>query len=143
MNNEKMKGGKFRAGRKPMNDPANCRYTIRLNEADNARFLTLFEQSGMKRKSAFIRKRIFSEGFKVIKIDKTSVEYYNKLTELVALFRKVGVNYNQVVKLLHSRYNDKMAWALMEKLHKMTTELMESGRKIHEQNEKFRIWLQR
>jgi hypothetical protein len=143
MNNEKMNGRKNRAGRKPLQDPATFRYTIRLTEVDQARFLTLFEQSGMKRKSAFIRKRIFSESFKVIKIDKTNVEYYNKLTELVALFRKVGVNYNQVVKLLHSRYNDKMAWALMEKLHKLTTELMETGRKIHEQNENFKVWLQR
>ena len=91
----------------------------------------------------FIRKRIFLEPFKVITIDKAAVDYYNKLTETVALFRSLGVNYNQVVKMMHTRYSDKVAWTLLEKLNLITSELMEVGNEIKAQNEVFKQWLQR
>ena len=132
-----------RRGRKTVIDQAIFRYTIRFNGEEYDRFLHLFEQSGMKRKSGFIRKRIFSEEFKVITIDKTSLDYYNKLTETVALFRSIGVNYNQVVKLMHTRYSDKVAWTILEKLNLITAELMEVGNEIKAQNEVFKQWLQR
>ena len=132
-----------RRGRKTVIDQAIFRYTIRFNGQEYDRFLHLFEQSGMKRRSAFIRKRIFSEEFKVITIDKTSMDYYNKLTETVALFRSIGVNYNQVVKLMHTRYSDKVAWTILEKLNLITAELMEVGNEIKAQNEVFKQWLQR
>ena len=53
-------------------DPATYRYYIRLNAADNTRFLTLMERTGMTNKSKFIVKRIFSEPFRVLKIDKSA-----------------------------------------------------------------------
>ena len=130
-------------GKKTALAPAIYRYTIRFTGEEYDRFLHLFEQSGMKRKSSFIRKRIFLEPFKVITIDKAGVDYYNKLTETVALFRSLGVNYNQVVKMMHTRYSDKVAWTLLEKLELITSELMEVGNEIKTQNEAFKQWLQR
>ncbi len=130
-------------GKKTALDPAIYRYTIRFTGEEYNRFLQLFEQSGMKRKSNFIRKRIFLEPFKVITIDKAAVDYYNKLTETVALFRSLGVNYNQVVKMMHTRYSDKVAWTILEKLNLITSELMEVGNEIKTQNEAFKQWLQR
>lgn len=64
------------AGRKPKADPAVFRYSISFNAIDHARFLALFDQSGMHTKAHFITARIFGEPFKVIKIDKAAVEYY-------------------------------------------------------------------
>ena len=87
------------AGRKPKADPAVFRYSISFNAIDHARFLALFDQSGMRTKAHFITARIFGEPFKVIKIDKGAVEYYTRLTALYSQYRGIAVNYNQVVKL--------------------------------------------
>ena len=35
-------------------------------------------------------------------VDKSAVEYYRKLSELTAQVHKIGVNYNQVIRLLLS-----------------------------------------
>jgi len=39
---------------------------------------------------------LFNREIKVVKIDKSALDYYTKLTELYAQFRSVGVNYNQI-----------------------------------------------
>ena len=41
-------------GRKPKEDPATFRYTIRFNETEHNEFLTRFEHSGMNVKAHFI-----------------------------------------------------------------------------------------
>ena len=66
------------------------RYYIRLSEEENADFLSLYERSGAKNKSDFIRARIFSQSFKVITIDKSTVDFCNKVTEMNAQIRKIG-----------------------------------------------------
>ena len=48
-----------KTGRKPKNDPAVNRYSINLNAEDNAKFLALFDQSGMKVIAHFITACIF------------------------------------------------------------------------------------
>jgi len=53
---------------------------VRLNSEDNARFLTLFEQSAMHTKVHFILDRIFNKELQVININKASVDYYTRLT---------------------------------------------------------------
>ena len=40
-------------------------------------------------------------------MDKSAVEYCTRLTEFYAQFRAVAVNYNQVVKALHSNFSEK------------------------------------
>ena len=75
------------AGRKPKADPAVFRYSISFNAIDHARFLALFDQSGMRTKAHFITARIFGEPFKVIKIDKAAVEYYTRNLSKLPRFR--------------------------------------------------------
>lgn len=131
-------------GRKPKADPAVFRYSISFNAVDHARFLTLFEQSGMRTKAHFITKRIFSEPFKVIKIDKAAVDYYTRLTNLYAQFRAIGINYNQVVKALNANFTEKKALAVLYKLEKATLELVELNQKIIELTQEFeQKWLQK
>ena len=51
---------------------------------------------------------------KVVKIDKVATDYYIKLTNLQSEYRRVGVNYNQVVKAVHSgELTEKKALALL------------------------------
>lgn len=42
------------AGRKVLADPRTHRYYLCLNDSENEKFLTMFEQSGMKNKAEFI-----------------------------------------------------------------------------------------
>lgn len=46
-------------GRKVLADPRTHRYYVRLNDEQNLRFLSLYEQSGLRTKADFILARIF------------------------------------------------------------------------------------
>ena len=117
MNEEKREPRKRgKGGRPPKNDPAKHRLTVNLTDTQHAGFLAMFEQSGVQSLSAFISARIFGDGFRVVKTDASAVEFTAKLTALHSQFRSVGVNYNQIVKELHSNFGEKKALALLYKL---------------------------
>jgi len=90
----------------------------------------LFEQSGLLNKAAFIKARVFNETFRVIKVDRSLLDYYQKLTTLYGQFRSVGVNYNQTVVVLKSNFTEKKAFAMLAKLEKLTLELVIIGGEI-------------
>jgi hypothetical protein len=112
-----------KGGRHPKKDPAVFRYSISLNAQENAKFLSLFEQSGMKVMAHFITSCIFQRTIKTVKIDKVTMDFYMRLTTLYGQFRAVGVNYNQVVKILYRNFSEKKAAAYLFKLEKETTEM--------------------
>ena len=88
--------------RKELNKPRWDNWHVRLPDPkDQQRAIDLFHKSGAETKSDFVRTRILGEHFKMITVDKSAVEYYRKLSELTAQVHKIGVNYNQVVRLLH------------------------------------------
>lgn len=92
----------------------------------------------------FIAGRVFGDEFRVVKIDRSAMEYVSKLTSFYAQFRSVGTNYNQVVKELHSNFSEKKALALLYKLEKATIELVEIGKEILDLSEGFKEkWLQK
>ena len=131
MNEEKRvprKRGK--GGRPPKNDPAKRRLTVNLTDTLYAEFLSLFEQSGVQSLSAFIAARIFGDEFRVVKTDASAVEFIATLTALYGQIRSIGVNYNQVVKQLHTAFGEKKALALLYKLEKETIELAGIGREV-------------
>ena len=117
-------------GRNPKNDPAVFRYTVRFNEEENNRFLSMFGKSGVTAKAVFIKAQFFGQPFKVLVVDKAFVEYYTKLSDVHAQYRAIGTNYNQVVKELKSRFSEKKAMALLYKLEKCTLELVSLSRQI-------------
>jgi len=119
-----------KGGRKHKNDPAIHRYSISLNDMENAQFLTLFEQSGMKVMAHFITACIFQRTVKTVKIDMDAVDFHTKLTSLYSQFRAVGVNYNQIVKILYRNFSEKKAAAYLFKLEKQTAEMAELCRKV-------------
>ncbi|PWN64174.1 conjugal transfer protein MobA [Chryseobacterium viscerum] len=112
-----------KGGRNPKKDPAIFRYSISLNAEENARFLSLFEQSEMKVMAHFITACLFQRTIKTVKIDKASTDYYMRLTTLYGQFRAIGVNYNQIVKLLYRNFSEKKAAAYLYKLEKQTAEM--------------------
>jgi len=126
-----------RGGRKPKKDPAIHRYSISLNDMENAQFLTLFEQSGMKVMAHFITACIFQKPIKTVKIDMDAVNYHVRLTNFYSQFRAVGVNYNQIVKILYRNFTEKKALAYLFKLEKQTAEMADLCRKVIELTREF------
>lgn len=96
---------------------------VRFSDQEYARFLTLYEESGVYAKSVFIKARVFNEAFRVIKHDQGTMEYVAKLTQFYAQFRAIGVNYNQVVKLLNTNFSERKGLQMLYKLEKQTIEL--------------------
>lgn len=121
---------KHKGGRHPKADRATFRYSISLTAAENTKFLTLFEQSGMNVMAHFITACIFQKTITTVKFDKAAMDYHVKLTGLFGQFRAIGVNYNQVVKMLYSNFTEKKAAAALYKLEQQTIELAILGRKI-------------
>ncbi len=99
---------KSKSGRNPKLDPAVYRYTVRFNEEEHNRFLAMFGKSGVYARSVFLKAHFFGQPFKVLKVDKTLVDYYTKLSDL------------------------KKAMALLYKLEQHTVELVKLSRRIVE-----------
>ncbi len=125
-------------GRPPENDPAIHCCMVRFNSVEYARFLTMYEQTAIKSKAQFIKARVFNESFKVVKVDTTQLEYYQKLSSFYAQFRAVGVNYNQVVVALKSNFSEKKALAFLYKLERLTIEMINLNKEILTLSDKFR-----
>ena len=70
-----------RTGRKPKSDPADHKYSFRLNAEENTKFEKLLADSGAGNLTLFIKKSIFSGQIKIVKIDKATMDYYIRLTE--------------------------------------------------------------
>ena len=124
-------------GRPLKTDPAIFRYSLSLNEEENAKFLALFDQSNMDVKAHFIKSRIFDKTIKTIQIDKGTVDFYMRLTSFHSQFRSIGVNYNQIVKVLYKNFSEKKAAAFLYKLEKQTAEMAMLCQKIIQLTEKF------
>ncbi|OBW41823.1 hypothetical protein AB670_01816 [Chryseobacterium sp. MOF25P] len=128
-----------KGGRNPKTNPSIHRHVFRLTDEENAQLLSLFEASGMSNKAKFIVAILFSKEIKAVKIDKGTADFYMRLTSLFGQFRAVGVNYNQVVKLLYSRFTEKKAAAFLFKLEKQTAEMANLCKKIIELTEEFNL----
>jgi hypothetical protein len=127
-----------KGGRPPKTDPCRHRYSIKLNDADNAQFLTMLEKTGLKYNAAkFIKTCLFKRELKYVKFDKAVMDYYMHLTTFHSQFRAIGVNYNQVVKHLKAIFSEKMALAMLYKLEKATIELVVINKQVMELTKEF------
>ncbi|NDV69953.1 conjugal transfer protein MobA [Dysgonomonas sp. 25] len=139
-----MKNNKTKSGRKPSDDPAIYRYVVRLNSIENEKFMSLYLKSGKKRKADFVKTMLLEKEITVITFNKSIFDYYTRLTDLHHQYRKIGINYNQVVKQINSNATEKRTKALLLQLEKMTFKLVVLSKQIfeltQEMNEK---WLQK
>ena len=139
MMNENSNKRQNKGGRTPKTDPSIHRHVFRMTDQENARLLSLFEASGMSNKAKFIILLLFGKEIKSVKIDKGTVDFYMRLTSFHSQFRSVGVNYNQVVKLLYKNFSEKKASAYLYKLEKQTIEMAVICGKIIELSEEFKV----
>ena len=136
-----------RTGRKPKSDPADYRYSFRLNAGENSRFEQMLAESGAKDRTLFIKKAIFGGTLKVVKTDKATMDYYVRLTNFYHQFQAIGNNYNQTVKAIKNNFGEKRAYALLRNLEKTTIDLVVLSKRIimltHEFEETYLIKKQR
>ena len=121
-----------KGGRKPKLNRSCHRYVFRLNDQENVRFLSLYEASGMNNRAKFIISLIFQREIRMVKLDVPAMDYHTQLTKLFGQFRAVGVNYNQIVKILYRNFSEKKAAAYLFKLEKQTVEMASLCRQIIE-----------
>jgi len=144
MSMTKEKRKKHKGGRKQKANPRKHRYSFNLNDEENARFILLFEASGMGVKAHFITACVFEKPVKVVKIDKGTIDFYMRLTNFYGQFRAVGVNYNQVTKAIKNNFSEKKALAFLSQLEKATLELVAINIKVMDLTRKFEErWLQK
>lgn len=134
---EQQQKKQHKGGRNPKANPSIHRYVFRLTDEENAKFLSLFEASGADNKAQFVTALLFSKPVKSVKVDMAAMDYYTRLTTLFGQFRAVGVNYNQVVKILYRNFSEKKAAAYLFKLEKQTAALAKLCRDIMELTKEF------
>lgn len=133
-----------RTGRKPKSDPADYKYSFRLNAEENTKFEQMVADAEAKDRTRFIKKALFGGQIKVVKIDKATMDYYIKLTEFHKQFQAIGNNYNQVVRAVKTNFGEKRAMSLLYQLEKATIELMLLTKKVMALTQEYeKKWLQK
>ncbi len=131
-------------GRNPKLNPKTHCVMVRFDDVEWNRFLTMFEESQVYAKAVFLKAHFFGRKFKVLKVDKTLVDYCTKLSDFHAQFRAIGTNYNQVVKELRIHFSEKKAMALLYKLEQRTIDLVRVSREIADLSKEMQTkWEQR
>ena len=107
--------------KKPDGRCATCsrcdRWHIRIpNSEDQQKVLDLYRRSGAASKSDFVRARLLGESFKVIVGSPSAAPYLERLTKIVALTNKIGVLYNEAVKVLNAYHSVATAQRMLGKL---------------------------
>ncbi len=121
-----------RYGRNPKLNPKTHCVMVRFDDVEWNRFLTMYEESQVYAKAVFLKAHFFGQKFKVLKVDKTLVDFCTKLSDFHAQFRAIGTNYNQVVKELRIHFSEKKAMSLLYKLEQRTIDLVRVSREIAE-----------
>ena len=97
-----------------------------------------------KNRTEYIKAAIFRREIRVTKVDAGVKEYWKLLNNIQAQYRKFGINYNQVVKILHTTFEEKKALAFLYKLENITIELVNLNKEIIELTKKIeKEWLQK
>ena len=114
---------------KPDSRCATCprwdRWHIRIpNPKDQQKLIELYQKSGAKTKSDFLRARLLDESFKVIIEDESAVEYYRKLSNITARIQKIGILYNQTVRAINSYHSVKAAQVMLQRLEQFSQQII-------------------
>ncbi len=69
-------------GRNPKLNPKTHCVMVRFDDEEWNKFLTMYEESQVYAKAVFLKAHFFGQKFKVLKVDKAMVEYYNQAVGL-------------------------------------------------------------
>ena len=80
------------------------------------------ERSGVESLSAFIKMQLFGKPFKVFVVDENTRVFIDRLSAFNAQYRTIGVEYDEVVRMLRQNFNEKKAMKALYNLEKITVE---------------------
>ena len=123
---------KKKRGRKPKADKQTYRHMIRLNNKDNEKFLSLFQQSGARSKSRFIADCILNNPIKIVQINKSIIDFAMQLSKFFVQFRVIKTNYNQVFQTLVRNLGEEKARSMMKIVEKPTLDFILMRNRIEE-----------
>ncbi|KGN71763.1 hypothetical protein [Porphyromonas sp. COT-108 OH1349] len=93
------------------------RWHIRIpNLEDQKKLIELYQKSGAKTKSHYLRARLLNESFKVITQDESAEPYLRQLDSIITKLRVIGVSYNEAVKTLNSYHTVAAAQRMIRQL---------------------------
>lgn len=93
MNTERKRGGRI-----PKLNPKSHHVMLRFDDDEWMKFLVMYEQTDVKAKAVFAKARIFGEPFKVLREDKTLVEYYTKLSSFHSQYRMMATTTTRLLR---------------------------------------------
>jgi hypothetical protein len=67
----------------------------------------MYLQAGNPGMSHFLKSVILNKPIKVVKIDRSTMDYFMRLTNFYSQFQAAGVNYNQTVKAVKTSFSEK------------------------------------
>jgi hypothetical protein len=108
----------------------NLQYTIRFTEKESIELDYLLHKYGFQKKSSFIKKCIFKKEFHVVTYDESLYDVIDKLNEILYQYRKIGENYNQVVKQINKVFNEEKGKQLLSRLAQNTIEMVQVTERI-------------
>ena len=101
------------------------RWHIRIPKLeDQQKIFELYQRSGAKTKSDFLRVRLLDESSKVIIEEESAEEYYRKLSSITAQMHKIGILYNQAVKAINSYHTVKAAQVMLQRLEQYSRQII-------------------
>lgn len=125
-----MKQNFSRGGRPPKIEATAFRCSVNFTAAEKVSLLTMQERSGVESLSAFIKMQLFGKPFKVFVVDENTRVFIDRLSAFNAQYRTIGVEYDEVVKMLRQNFTEKKAMKALYNLEKITIELVKLNREI-------------
>ena len=111
---------KSKYGRNPKLNPKTHCVMVRFDDVEWNRFLTMYEESNVYAKAVFLKAHFFGQKFKVLKVDKTMLDYYTTLSDFHAQFR---CHWHELQsgsqRATHATSRRRRRWRLLYKLEKL------------------------
>jgi K+/H+ antiporter YhaU regulatory subunit KhtT len=101
------------------------KYSIRFTEKESIELDYLLHKYGFQKVSSFIKKCIFKKEFHVVTYDESLYDVIDMLNDMLYQYRKIGENYNQVVKQIHKAFNEEKGKQLLGRLAQNTIDLVQ------------------
>lgn len=125
-----MKQSFSRGGRPPKIRATAFRCSVNFTAAEKATLLAMQEKSGVESLSAFIKRQLFGKPFKVFVVDENTRIFIDRLSSFNAQYRTLGVEYDEVVRMLRRNFTEKKAMKALYNLERTTIELIKLNREI-------------
>lgn len=125
-------------GRPEKEDIKKHSHMFRLNETDSLRLQQMYKASEAKLMSQFLAKKILNHEIKIIRIDKSTIDFVMLLTQFYSQFRGVKNNYNQLFTLLVRELGETKARQMIKLLERPTLDFIELMKEIEQITAKLR-----